>query len=304
MNNKTLYIIGNGFDLYHGMKTKYSDFNEYIIENNIELENFFAEYFNFKTNENYLWTNFESDLSTFNDKLFFDNINELDPMADNFRPSFCFCLEDEITQQSEEYVNNIKGAFSDWITYVQEEVISNPMKLLSLDKQAIYLSFNYTDTLIRLYSVEKKNISHIHNDVENYREDIIFGHNIEPEKIPEVDENGEGMRTMFTDSENAARNLLYAFIKPVNEIIDKQSAFFENLKNISEIIILGHSINKIDLPYYEKIHSVVDNSTLWRVSFHCAKDKNKYKQTLISIGIDENRIEMFKMQELSKAGER
>ena len=28
---KTLYIVGNGFDLYHGLKTSYKDFFEFVL---------------------------------------------------------------------------------------------------------------------------------------------------------------------------------------------------------------------------------------------------------------------------------
>jgi hypothetical protein len=48
---KKLYIIGNGFDLYHKIKTKYSDFQTYISENEMELENFFEQYFEFDVDE-------------------------------------------------------------------------------------------------------------------------------------------------------------------------------------------------------------------------------------------------------------
>ena len=36
---KTLYIIGNGFDLHHNLPTQYSDFSKYIQEKNVELYN-------------------------------------------------------------------------------------------------------------------------------------------------------------------------------------------------------------------------------------------------------------------------
>jgi hypothetical protein len=79
-----IILIGNGFDLHHGLKTHYSDFHKYISQYNPELECFFEDYFNMETDENYLWKDFESDLGTFDSKSFFDDRNEIDPMADNF----------------------------------------------------------------------------------------------------------------------------------------------------------------------------------------------------------------------------
>lgn len=33
MEERTIFIIGNGFDLAHGMATRYSDFREWLVEN-------------------------------------------------------------------------------------------------------------------------------------------------------------------------------------------------------------------------------------------------------------------------------
>ena len=35
----TLYIIGNGFDHFNGLKTNYADFHNFVIQNYPDLEN-------------------------------------------------------------------------------------------------------------------------------------------------------------------------------------------------------------------------------------------------------------------------
>ena len=32
MQPKTLFVIGNGFDIAHGLPTKYSDFRDYLMQ--------------------------------------------------------------------------------------------------------------------------------------------------------------------------------------------------------------------------------------------------------------------------------
>lgn len=68
-----LFIIGNGFDLAHGLKTKYEDFRKYLEENN---ENFlyrleymygFCRESNKKYVEKYLWQDFEKNLGCINE---------------------------------------------------------------------------------------------------------------------------------------------------------------------------------------------------------------------------------------------
>ena len=48
-----LYIIGNGFDLAHGIKSKYSDFRDFLASNQLELYQGLQEFFD----EDYLWSN-------------------------------------------------------------------------------------------------------------------------------------------------------------------------------------------------------------------------------------------------------
>ena len=121
---------------------------------------------------------------------------------------------------------------------------------------------------------------------------LIFGHN----KDVKLDEDDpEAFAGGLTYAIDSAKSLYFTLKKDTGKNIGDNIDFFNSLSNISEIIVLGHSINEIDIPYYEKIYNVVDNSTLWRISYHCPEDENKYKQILMSIGIEDSHIEMFKM---------
>ena len=44
MSNNKLYIIGNGFDLHHNLKTSYANFCLYVRENDKELYEFLEGY--------------------------------------------------------------------------------------------------------------------------------------------------------------------------------------------------------------------------------------------------------------------
>src|SRR5690606_39278694 len=82
-----------------------------------------------------------------------------------------------------------------------------------LDPKALFLNFNYTDTLTELYGISRDRILYIHNNVNDQFGDLIFGHGQEQEDEPEgdeIDENGDSNRTMFTDSERASRHPFYA----------------------------------------------------------------------------------------------
>ncbi len=42
--NKNLYIIGNGFDLHHGISSSYNGFKKFVKENEVELYELIGKY--------------------------------------------------------------------------------------------------------------------------------------------------------------------------------------------------------------------------------------------------------------------
>lgn len=56
---KTLYIIGNGFDLHHGIKSRYADFRKYCEEQDEEMVKRLKM---FHENPEKLWSDFEAEM--------------------------------------------------------------------------------------------------------------------------------------------------------------------------------------------------------------------------------------------------
>jgi len=61
------------------------------------------------------------------------------------------------------------------------------------------------------------------------------------------------------------------FYKDTAEIIEWYAGFFNNLSDISEIIVLGHSLNDIDIPYFDRVNKAVGYAT-WTVSYYNSKE--------------------------------
>lgn len=292
---KTLYIIGNGFDRHHKLPTEYKDFNKYVINNSTSLRDDFEEYFSLrKDKKDNLWSDFEKDLGTFDYEYFFDKINNIDVCEENFKPSLVYCLEDELNQITEELIEQIRNTFESWIEEINLDSLE---KNLPLEKDALFLNFNYTLTLEKVYQIHLDKIFHIHGDIERRKSDIIFGHNKAIEKDPELDENGDSNRTPFSDSENIAKYPFNAFRKPVYNIIQENQLYFEKLKSVKRIFVLGHGLDVIDIPYFKEILKHTKN-VFWNVSFYNQNEKEKHLTTLQNIGINKNSIKMFQLEEL------
>lgn len=294
MTKHKLYIIGNGFDLYHNFETSYGHFCNYVKNNHEDLFIFLENYIYFELDKNGLWSDFEGSLSTFDFDAFMIDHDFTDPTLDNFRPSDVFGLEDELSEISEVMIEKIRYAFYDWLTNIEQT--NYKYRLLPLDKKATYISFNYTPTLENLYSIQDLHILHIHNSIMADYTNLIFGHGKYLEDEPSFDSEGNSTRHLYTDSQNASKMILAQYYKDTKSVMEKHDYFFNNLSHITEIIILGHSINEIDIPYFKYLDKLLHNIP-WSISYHVDNEPLKMGLTLTNADINVN-INFFKLSEM------
>ncbi|MCW8313501.1 bacteriophage abortive infection AbiH family protein [Sphingobacterium sp. InxBP1] len=292
-----LFIIGNGFDLFNDLDTRYADFHKFISENYKDLEDDIEEYFSFSVDDKYLWKDFENDLATFNYRNLFDAYNHIDIMSESFSPSEAFGLEDDIKENVDHFINKMKAAFTDWIEEVQYP--SAKSNKLVFPENARFINFNYTDTLALLYRISKKDILYIHNNAHDLNGELIFGHGKLEENEPaieELDKDGNSNRTIFTDSENAARYPFYAFMKNSHEILNDNKEYFAGLKNITEITVLGHSLGRPDLIYFRELKNLFPNA-IWSISYYGESQEAHLRDIAKDeIGIEERNLKMITIE--------
>lgn len=239
------------------------------------------------------WRDFENSLGHFEWQHFYEDYNHIDVASESFRRSEVFGLEDELTEQADRHVEAIRESFREWI---EEIDISAARQKLRMPKDASYLTFNYTSTLQSVYGIPDDKVLHIHGKAENYDE-LIFGHGETREEEPELDKNGESNRTMFSDPEGAAKYPFYAFQKPVSEVLKNNFEFFNSLNDILEITVIGHSFNKIDLPYFRRLAEKSKNA-MWSVCTYKESEAIHHLQELVSCGVSIENIRTYTYEEL------
>jgi Bacteriophage abortive infection AbiH len=157
-----LYIIGNGFDLHHGIPSAYSAFGRYLAERDRATAEFVARYFYVNSD---FWSEFEERLASFDsDKLVEDAAQFLVPYsADDWSDAYHHDYQYEIGRVVSALTETMRARFAEW---VRQLPIPNPAAIgavrLSIDATATFLNFNYTSSLQRLYAVPDAQILHIH----------------------------------------------------------------------------------------------------------------------------------------------
>jgi hypothetical protein len=243
------------------------------------------------------WHKFEDNLGKYDHEIIFSECNHLDIGDDKFKLSMLYGLEDELSEQTDNIVSTLQDAFSEWINSIEiypEAIVER----LNITSNSLFLSFNYTTTLEKIYNIPKNSILYIHGCAERY-DDLIFGHGVDIDEEPEFDVYGESLRTPFSDAIASSRYPLSALKKPVSEIINRNITFFSSLSGLEQVLILGHSISDVDHPYFMKIKENVPDNCKWVVSYYSNDEIEKHKKNLSACGVDVTNIITLSLSDLN-----
>lgn len=296
-----LFIIGNGFDRAHGMKTSYEDFHHFIkstcknmpyigvvelvsqdSENKMNgmIVYELIEYLDFfqliiDQTEGPDWKNFEDALGRldFSDILkdFGDAYYDIDSIKD---------LNGRSIESINQAILTVKDMFPLWVKSILiDNRINKNDRIQEFLKEPHYiLSFNYTDTLEKVYG--EKNVFHIHG---NQNSDIIFGHgNYVAE---EVDDEGF---EIYPGADSYLNMMKAELKKLVDRIINSALTqdFLNSIEEITKIYSYGFSYGSVDLPYIVEICRHIDtrNITWYFNDFSSDDEIKKYQKIVLNCG--------------------
>ncbi|WP_332834213.1 bacteriophage abortive infection AbiH family protein [Clostridium perfringens] len=275
-----LFIIGNGFDLAHEIKSSYEDFHEYLNENfqNKEIYILDRQYDSdgnpiYDENEKVSfiknlicnaegkgkkWSNLEESLGYLIQKsLNSNNIGygdfDLDDYFDEIDDFKNIYNNEDKSGDIKNVLLEIPDYFSEWIdNYIDlsDTKAKNEFKNL-ISKEDLFFSFNYTGTLEELYGVE--NVCHIHG-YNNCGDDLLFGHG---------NLNGDFLNNVPIGTEESFYYIFEGLRKNTNRAIKKHKQFFDKITNeIDSIYSYGFSFGDVDLIYIKEILSRLDTKNI------------------------------------------
>jgi hypothetical protein len=296
--NKRLYVIGNGFDLHHKIKSSYWDFKDFVKENYDNLFEALEKYFN----EEELWSDFEQTLEYLDtDKIIDEASNYLVSYgADDWSDAYHHDYQYEIQNRIDIITEQLKIKFTEWILQLDIHAgIDVPR--LKLINNANYLTFNYTPTLEILYSIPAENIFYIHNKIVDKDSNFILGHSRKPSKSNSLNSgmNLEDQDVRVIEGNEILDKYFIDTYKSTETIIKENESFFSNLSTVEEIFVLGHSLSPVDIDYFNEIIKNIDvKKVKWKVSYNSNKDLEHHLVTLTGLGIEESLIHLDKLENL------
>lgn len=219
MYPNTLYIIGNGFDSHHHCPSSYYDFRGFLMRTDrLLLRNLellfgprslyntydstlellmslepityakFSSYFNLplpkaRWAKNTLWKNFEENLSSFSYEKVSDLMDFSLPVCNTddyeFSGSDYFGTFGKIEEMVHNLTFDLKYRLHKWIKTLQYPHGFKKL-MLPLDKNSVFLNFNYTTFLEEHYGVPHSQICYIHGCKNDQYGSLIIGHCEDP----------------------------------------------------------------------------------------------------------------------------
>lgn len=279
---KRLFIIGNGFDLAHGMKTSYNDFKAYLEskynchaketfdipgyncpEDKSTIATFILDFFSKNGNNIQHWNDIE-DVMGRNILIMEEYLYRYNIIDDIYSKFFALGALSACVELIPIY-------FTEWVNSITTEnvKIKDGFRKLFNSEDDIFLSFNYTNTLEDIYKVKK--VCHIHGI---QHEKIVFGHGIQIGLSVEYD--------LMTDLDCALFDVFKSLEKNTDVIINNNKSFFKELYEIDEIYTYGFSFSYPDLSYIKEICRYTTKKTIWYFSDYNSKEEIAEFQRIVS----------------------
>lgn len=316
-DNHVLYIIGNGFDLMHGVKSSYYAFRDSLGKRNSLRE----------TLETYLtpediWADFENALAHFNissmgSQFIVDNwLDWMDAYAEDAGAAEFYMAVEAAATPIQIVAQELPRRFHMWVESLAVGTEDRPLK--GLFKKGKVLCFNYTEFVETLYGIPEQNVCYIHGCRRKRRhrpkDRLILGHmpGASDDAFDFDDDSHMRIKDPYKQAmSRIAQDQVLQLIadydadltKNCREIISAHASFFSALNEIENIVVIGHSFSPVDWDYFAEVASNLSNikHTHWYFGCHSLRDLKNLEQMLKKLNIENSNVSIFRTDEIHVA---
>lgn len=296
----TLHIIGNGFDLAHGIASSYADFKDYAWKHGDQylmglLETCYPDV-NPWNGELYLWSDLERALGNLYFQAAFEASTDDIQLEDGHEGRYIAQMEDAPEFLLGMMFDAFHRVFEDWVNDIDNNVDPIP-HLFHFGGGDKYLSFNYTDTLEKVYGVPRNRINYIHGR-RNSNDEIIVGHHAVVNANDHLSD--DPIIYEYQGYENIA-NEVNKQRKLTSDIIANNREYWQSLGQVDKVMVYGHSLTDVDMDYFHEVAKHVKGVCKWHFSiyYYDPISRKKAVEHIVSVinelGLDVDRCSTFCM---------
>lgn len=185
------------------------------------------------------------------------------------------------------FVDKLQKYVLEWLQTIDTSQAMCKKDSLINNRNDLFMSFNYTDTLEKVYGI--KDVLHLHGGIPSCCEIApIMGHgnkyiiDLYRRKAKEAQEE---YVEWYESICNAIADFCESLYKDTDAIISENDDFFSALWDVNQVICLGLSFGDVDVPYLDRIEYEVRPETKWLVYYHSDEDLKRLKSVFGITGI-------------------
>ena len=320
--DKTLYVIGNGFDLMHGVPSTYYNFRNFLGKGS-QMRSVLENYL---TRED-LWADFEESLAHIDSGAMLNVVDDWMRIygaceSGTASGDFHDAVESAV-KPAKTIMNGLPAYFRQWVESLRPGGCGRPLEKV-LKKEAMYLNFNYTEFLETIYGIPREHILYIHGCRTRKDQELVLGHapcradvwsRTKAGGIPRGTKISSGSGRLKITSghkkpedpslieqarEKAAHYISHyedAMEKHTEALIYANRDFFLKQANVRDIVIIGHSMASVDEPYFQEIRSRSGSSTdaNWHVGWHKEEDRTRARLLIKKLGLEAGQSQLVRV---------
>ncbi|WP_419633457.1 AbiH family protein, partial [Thiolapillus sp.] len=145
----SLYIIGNGFDIYHGISSRYSNFKEYLSDSDSALHDLVEKFIPAQED----WSALETDLARIDVDYVVENASAflVSYGAEDWSDAYHHDYQYEVNEITKGLSISLKKRFGEWVRQLVIPTLKRlAVRPLDLPITSSYLNFNYTPSLTEI----------------------------------------------------------------------------------------------------------------------------------------------------------
>ena len=167
------------------------------------------------------------------------------------------------------YIQKLAKYLKQWVRIIRIRGVQQKTDAIKNADDAICITFNYTAVLETVYGIDEKKIIHIHGSLRQRDVEPVLGHG-NTERLNDIQERLQEAENEYDEKEMSICRVINNYyrhtFKDINRYIYKLNRLSK--KKIDEIIVIGHSVAGVDIPYFKYIDMLSNNSAHWKVYYY------------------------------------
>lgn len=280
-----LFIIGNGFDRAHGLKTGYEDFHAFLQsqydvsdeEDVLDLDlhmhqnrdgeldcddnvavGFLVRLISQAEPYSEQWSALEDSLGKLDYSEVLDTVIRQYDKEGDLDDWYNVRLYEDMAESISAIIKKFPMYFMNWVRSIDIKNVKENKNFSSLIQPGdLFLTFNYTELLEKVYKVES--VCHIHG---KRGEKLVFGHGSD-------EDHYEDNMGRYAGAESGLLRIFYMLKKDTEKALRDHADFFDLVQNqeITDIYSHGFSFGEADQPYMEKLCAILQTQDItWHLN--------------------------------------